>query len=67
MRKAYEALIRSPLGESDLIDSAVEICEELDRLLVEKIWPAKTKRQKLRQEKELARPKEEKLDSQEVS
>ena len=67
MRKAYEALIRSPLGESDLIDSAVEICEELDRLLVEKIWPAKTKRQKLRQEKELARPKEEKLNSQEVS
>ena len=67
MRKAYETLIRSPLGKSDLIDSAVEICEELDRLLVEKIWPAKTKRQKLRQEKELARPKEEKLDSQEVS
>ncbi len=55
MCKAYQELVRSPLGQCDLIDSAVEICAGLDRLLVEKIWPAKTKRQKMLQEKEMER------------
>ena len=56
MRMAYEELLRSPLGEADLVDSAVEICMELDRLLVEKIWPAKAKQQEKRQKRELERP-----------
>ena len=55
MRAAYQELIRSPLGESDLADSAVEICMGLDRVLVEKIWPAKAKHQKRLQAKELQR------------
>ena len=41
MRRSYEELLRSPLGQCDLVDSATEICASLDRLLVEKIWPAK--------------------------
>jgi len=56
MRKAYEELLLSPMSDYDLVDSAVDICAELDRLLVEKIWPAKTKQDKRRQEKELERP-----------
>ena len=56
MRMAYEELLRSPLGEADLVDSAVDVCMELDRLLVEKIWPAKAKQQEKRQKKELERP-----------
>ncbi|MBP3210641.1 MAG: hypothetical protein J6M64_12170 [Oscillospiraceae bacterium] len=44
MRESYLHLISSPLGEKDLTESAVEICADLDRLLVEKIWPAKGKR-----------------------
>ena len=56
MRKAYEELIHSPMGSADLTDSAMEICSELDRLLVEKIWPAKSKRRKQLQDKELERP-----------
>ncbi|MEE0875533.1 MAG: hypothetical protein UIH27_19060 [Ruminococcus sp.] len=56
MHRAYKELIKSPLGEADLTDSAAEICAELDRLLVEKIWPAKSKRRKQLQEKETARP-----------
>ena len=56
MRKAYEKLMGSPLGRRDLVDSAIEICAELDRLLVEKIWPAKSKRQQKLQSKELERP-----------
>ena len=56
MRRAYAQLLRSPAGQRNLIDSAVEICEELDRLLVEKIWPEKSRyRQKL-QKKEMERP-----------
>ena len=56
MRKAYERLLQSPLGQYDLIDSAIEICEELDRLLVEKIWPLREKKQLQAQAKELERP-----------
>ena len=56
MRRSYEELLRSPLGQCDLVDSATEICASLDRLLVEKIWPAKETRHKQRQAKELSRP-----------
>ena len=55
MREAYKRLMDSPMGKRDLMDSAVDICEELDRFLVEKLWPAKKKRQRKRQEKEIER------------
>lgn len=55
MRRAYQELLHSPLGQNNLIDSAVEICSELDRLLVEKIWPAKAKHKEKLQKKELER------------
>ena len=55
MRRSYQELIKSPLGQYDLIDSAMEICAGLDRLLVEKIWPAKAKKKQRLQEKELER------------
>ena len=58
MRKAYEELLKSPLGQENLVDSAVQVCTELDRLLVEKIWPAKQKQHEKRQKKELERPKQ---------
>ena len=57
MRKAYEELLKSPLGQENLVDSAVQVCSELDRLLVEKIWPAKQKQHEKRQQRELERPK----------
>ncbi len=56
MRRAYKELLASPLGQCDLVDSAVEICAGLDRLLVEQIWPVNSLRLRQRQEKELARP-----------
>ena len=56
MRRAYQELIKSTLAQEDLVDSAVEICEELDRLLVEKIWPLREKKQLQAQAKELERP-----------
>ncbi len=59
MREAYKKLLASPMGQRDLVDSAVEICEELDRFLVEKLWPEKKKRQTQRQKKELERPRKE--------
>lgn len=55
MREAYKKLLESPMGQRDLVDSAIAICEELDRFLVEKLWPEKQKRQKQRQEKEIER------------
>ena len=58
MRRAYRELCKTDLGKRDLVDSAVEICGELDRLLVEKIWPANSKHQKQLQSKELERPKQ---------
>lgn len=64
MRRAYAELLHSPLGESDLIGSAMEICSELDRMLVEKIWPAKNKLQSHLQELEAERPKNIKTDKE---
>lgn len=58
MRKAYEELLKSPLGQENLVDSAPQVCSELDRLLVEKIWPAKQKQREKRQQRELERPKQ---------
>ena len=55
MREAYKRLLESPMGERDLVDSATDICGELDRLLVEKLWPEKQKRQQEKQEKECLR------------
>ena len=52
MKGAYEKLMTSPLWDMNLSDAALEICRELDRLLVEKIWPIKQKHQKRLQEKE---------------
>ncbi len=56
MREAYRKLTDSPMGQMNLVDTAPDICAELDRLLVEKIWPAKKIRQQRLQEKELERP-----------
>ena len=56
MREAYRKLMDSPMGQMNLVDTAPDICAELDRLLVEKIWPASKKRQQRLQEKELERP-----------
>lgn len=56
MRKAYLELLKSPMADYDLVESAIDICAELDRLLVEKIWPEHTRRQKRLQEKETERP-----------
>lgn len=56
MHRAYKAILKGPLGQRDLIDSAVETCMELDRLLVEKIWPARSKLHKQLQKMELERP-----------
>ncbi len=57
MRSFYRNYVKSIQAESDLIDSALDICEDLDRLLVEKIWPEKNERRRKRQEKELERAK----------
>ena len=63
MREAYKKLLTSPMGQRDLADSAVEICEELDRFLVERLWPEKRKRQRKRQEKEVERlPNEDTIE-----
>ena len=45
MRDAYTKVVNSPLNDRDLSDCAKEICAELDRLLVEEIWP-RTKHRK---------------------
>ena len=63
MREAYKNLLTSPMGQRDLADSAVEICEELDRFLVERLWPEKRKRQRKKQEKEVERlPNEDTIE-----
>ena len=46
MRSAYDELLLDQLGQCDLMDSAMEICARLDRLLAESIWPAKALEQK---------------------
>ncbi len=56
MRRSYQELLKSPIAGYDLTDSAMEICDGLDRLLVEKIWPTKEKRYRKRQADESARP-----------
>ena len=63
MREAYKKLLTSPMGQRGLADSAVEICEELDRFLVERLWPEKRKRQRKKQEKEVERlPNEDTIE-----
>lgn len=39
MREAYENVVNSPMNSRNLSDCAKEICADLDKLLVEKIWP----------------------------
>ena len=56
MKKAYQEFISSPLGQTDLARSALTMCSVLDRLLVEKIWPAKETQKQRLQDKELDRP-----------
>ena len=41
MKSAFSEMLISPLNDSNLSDCALEICDGLDKLLVEKIWPAK--------------------------
>ncbi len=55
MHAAYERLLKSPLAEENLVDIAETICADLDKLLVEKIWPAEKKTQKQRQAAEIKR------------
>ena len=55
MREEYTKLLESPLGEKNLTDSAIEICEGLDRFLVEILWPEKKKQQRKKQAQELER------------
>lgn len=47
MRKAYTKVVNSSMNQRNLSDCAKEICAELDRLLVEKIWPEKKHRKYL--------------------
>ena len=55
MRSAYRRLLDSPMGQQDLVENAVGICEELDRFLVEKLWPEKKKQERRKQEMEMRR------------
>ena len=55
MRSAYKELLLDRLGQCDLMDSAPEICARLDRLLVESIWPARSRNQRRLQELETHR------------
>ncbi len=55
MRSAYKELLSDRLGQCDLMDSAPEICARLDRLLVESIWPARSRNQRRLQELETHR------------
>ena len=57
-QRSKNALVKQieSMDGRNLVDSAVEICRELDKVLVEKIWPAKAKHQRRLQAKELERP-----------
>ena len=57
MHKAYDAYRKSPLSDYDLSACAIEICKELDRMLVEEIWPSIEEKRQVRQAKEVARDK----------
>lgn len=56
MRKAYADLMRGPLKDQDLSDTAIDVCAVLDRVLVDRVWPARSEKQRRLQEKELSRP-----------
>ena len=56
MRMAYQKLISGPLADSNLSDIAENVCADLDRLLVEKVWPAEDKEKQRKQAAEMARP-----------
>ncbi len=55
MKAAYDRLIKSPLADGNLVNIAETICANLDRLLVEKIWPAEEKAREKRQAAEVRR------------
>ena len=57
MQMAYQRLISGPLADSNLIDIAENVCADLDRLLVEKIWPAEKEEKQRKQAAEMARPR----------
>ena len=57
MQKAYQKLIVGPLADSNLSDIAEAVCADLDRLLVEKIWPAEKEEKQRKQAAEMARPR----------
>ena len=55
MHAAYDQLLKSPMAQENLVDIAEAICANLDKLLIEKIWPAEKKEQRKRQAAELKR------------
>lgn len=55
MRRVYDAYKISPLSEGDLATCAKDICNDLDRMLIEEIWPAEERKKRIRLEKEMAR------------
>ena len=55
MHQAYNRLISGPMCEENLVDIAERICSDLDRLLVEHIWPAEEEELKRKQAAEMAR------------
>ena len=55
MHAAYNQLLKSPMAQENLVDIAEAICANLDKLLIEKIWPAEKKEQRKRQAEELKR------------
>ena len=63
MRKAYLGILKDPLGQSDLSDSAAEICARLDRMLVNTVWPADSAYKRILQKRELARPDKHKKEA----
>ncbi len=67
MCRAYRELSKSPLGQADLSESALEICSQLDRALVEQIWPAKAQRRKLLQKQEADRPEHDRTAAKQHS
>ena len=55
MRGAYRKIQKTRESEKDIAEIAEWICSELDRMLLEKIWPEQEKQKKQLQEKELSR------------